>query len=95
MLVLTQVIEPNHAKEKIAIIDNEKRAFDDSIANIDQNLLEQIEDTNDTLEAVRDEYQNRISVQGCRSDLFWRVVGILLVTVMVKDRLSLILSVPD
>ena len=66
----------NHAKEKIAIIDNEKRAFDDAIANIDQNLLEQIEATNDTLEAVRDEYQNRISVQGCRSDLFWRVVGI-------------------
>ena len=40
-------IEP--CKEKIAIIDNEKRAFDDSIANLDQVLLQQISDTNDTL----------------------------------------------
>ena len=66
----------NYAKEKIAIIDNEKRAFDDAISNLDQNLLQQIEDTNDTLEAVRDEYQKRIDVQECRSDLFWRVIGI-------------------
>ena len=66
----------NHAKEKITIIDNEKRAFDDAISNLDQVLLQQIEDTNDTLEKVEQEYANRIDVVGCRSDLFWRVVGI-------------------
>ena len=66
----------NHAKEKITIIDNEKRAFDDAISNLDQVLLTQIEDTNDTLEKVEQEYANRIDVIGCRSDLFWRVVGI-------------------
>ena len=66
----------NHAKEKIAIIDNEKRAFDDAIANLDQVLLRQIEDTNDTLRKVEEEYANRIDAVGCRSDLFWRVVGI-------------------
>ncbi len=65
-----------HAKEKIAIIDNEKRAFDDAIANIDQSLLQQIKDTNDTLEKVEEEYGKRIDVQNCKSDLFWRVVGI-------------------
>ena len=61
----------NHAKEKITIIDNEKRAFDDAISNLDQVLLQQIEDTNDTLEKVEQEYANRIDVVGCRSDLFW------------------------
>ena len=66
----------NHAKEKIAIIDNEKRAFDNAIANLDQVLLQQIEDTNDTLEAVEVEYGRRIDIQECRSDLFWRVIGI-------------------
>ena len=66
----------NHAKEKIAIIDNEKRAFDDAIANIDQVLLQQIEDTNNTLEKVEEEYGKRIDVQNCKSDLFWRVIGI-------------------
>ena len=66
----------NHAKEKIAIIDNEKRAFDDSIANLDQVLLQQISDTNDTLKAVEVEYGKRIDEQNCKSDLFWRVVGI-------------------
>ena len=66
----------NHAKEKITIIDNEKRAFDDAISNLDQVLLQQIKDTNDTLEKVEEEYANRIDVIGCRSDLFWRVVGI-------------------
>ena len=66
----------NHAKEKIAIIDNEKRAFDDAISNLDQVLLQQIEDTNDTLRKVEEEYANRIDAVGCRSDLFWRVVGI-------------------
>ena len=65
-----------HAKEKIAIIDNEKMAFDDAIANLDQTLLQQIEDTNDTLEKTEQEYGKRIDVQNCKSDLFWRVVGI-------------------
>ena len=66
----------SHAKSKIIIIDNEKRAFDDAISNLDQNLLTQIKETNDTLEKVKEEYRNRIDVQGCMSDLFWRVIGI-------------------
>ena len=71
-----QVIEINHRKEKIAIIDNEKKTFDDSIINLDQVLLQQISDTNDTLEKVEVEYGKRIDEQNCKSDLFWRVVGI-------------------
>ena len=66
----------NHAKEKITIIDNEEKLFDDLISNLDQVLLQQIEDTNDTLEKVEEEYGKRIDEQNCKSDLFWRVVGI-------------------
>ena len=64
------------AKQKITVIDNNKIPFDESIRNIDRDLHDQIETTNDTLEVVEQEYQKRIDVQGCRSDLFWRVVGI-------------------
>jgi len=64
------------AKLKITLNDNEKIPFDEAIKNVDRNLQRIIVETNDTLENVRDEYQDRIDVQNCRSDLFWRVTGI-------------------
>jgi len=64
------------AKLKITLSDNEKIPYDESIKNVDRNLQKIIVETNDTLEKVRDEYQKRIDVQNCRSDLFWRVTGI-------------------
>ena len=66
----------NQAKLKITVIDNNKIPYDESIKNVDRNLQNIIVETNDTLEKVRDEYQKRIDVQNCRSDLFWRVTGI-------------------
>ena len=66
----------NQAKLKITVIDNNKIPYDESIKNVDRNLQNTIVETNDTLEKVRDEYQKRIDVQNCRSDLFWRVTGI-------------------
>ena len=66
----------DQAKAKITILDNNKIPYDESIRNVDRNLHDQIELTNDTLEVVEQEYQKRIDVQGCRSDLFWRVVGL-------------------
>ena len=64
------------AKLKITLNDNEKIPFDEAIKNVDRNLQRIIVETNDTLEKVRDEYQKRIDVQNCRSDLFWRVTGV-------------------
>ena len=64
------------AKLKITLNDNEKIPFDEAIKNVDRNLQRIIVETNDTLENVRDEYQDRIDVQNCRSDLFWRVTGV-------------------
>jgi len=66
----------NQAKLKITVIENNKIPYDESIKNVDRNLQNIIVETNDTLEKVRDEYQKRIDVQNCRSDLFWRVTGI-------------------
>jgi len=66
----------DQAKLKITVIDNNKIPYDESIKNVDRNLQNIIVETNDTLEKVRDEYQKRIDVQNCRSDLFWRVTGI-------------------
>ncbi len=64
------------AKLKITVIDNNKIPYDESIKNVDRNLQNTIVATNDTLEDVKSEYQKRIDVQECRSDLFWRVTGI-------------------
>ena len=64
------------AKLKITISDNEKIPYDEAIKNVDRNLQSIIVQTNNTLESVRDEYQKRIDVQNCRSDLFWRVTSV-------------------
>ena len=66
----------DNAKAKITIIDSQKIAFDEGIKNIDQDLLTLIKETNDTLIEVKNQYQKRISDQGCKSDLFWRVIGV-------------------
>ena len=66
----------DQAKLKITVIDNNKIPYDESIKNVDRNLQNTIVATNDTLEDVKSEYQKRIDVQECRSDLFWRVTGI-------------------
>jgi len=66
----------NEAKLKITVLDNNKIPYDESIKNVDRNLQNIIEETNATLPPVRTAYQNRIDVQGCTSDLFWRVTGI-------------------
>ena len=70
----------DQAKLKITVIDNEKIPYDESIKNVDRNLQNIIVATNDTLENVKSEYQKRIDDQNCRSDLFWRVIGIGTVT---------------
>jgi len=73
----------DQAKLKITISDNEKIPYDEATKNVDRNLQNIIVETNNTLEKVKEEYQKRIDVQNCRSDLFWRVTGI--TTVMDGD----------
>ena len=66
----------DEAKRKISILDTAKIPYAKATTNLDRNLHDQITETNDTLYAVRDAYDERIDVQGCRTDLFWRLTGI-------------------
>lgn len=61
-------------KEQILITDALKEDYDKAVISIDNDLLNDITTVNNTLYAVQSAYQNRIN-NGCRSDLFWRVVG--------------------
>ena len=62
-------------QKNILIKDVGKEKYDASIVSIDADLFVQIEDVNDKLQDVKDAYQARVNV-GCRTDMFWRVLGI-------------------
>lgn len=66
----------NESKAKISVLDQAKGPYAKAAKNIDQNLHNQITSVNDTLYATRDAYDERIDVQQCRTDLFWRLTGI-------------------
>lgn len=61
-------------KEQILITDALKEDYDNAVKSIDTDLLNDITIVNDTLIGVQSAYQDRIDA-GCRTDLFWRVVG--------------------
>ena len=44
--------------------------------NLDRACHDLITPVNDTIYAVRDAYDERVDDQECRSELFWRLVGI-------------------
>ena len=66
----------DECKAKISVLDQAKGAYVKATTNIDQNLHDQITPVNDTIYATRDAYDERIDVQQCRTDLFWRLTGI-------------------
>ncbi len=66
----------DESKAQISVLDAAKIPYFHATRNLDRVLVKRTDDVNDTLEAVKTEYQNRIDVQGCRSDLFWRLTGI-------------------
>lgn len=64
-----------HFKTQILLTDAEKELYDKGIVNIDGDLNDDINFTNDAIQAVKDAYQARID-SGCRTDLFWKLTGI-------------------
>ena len=79
-------------KEQILITDALKEDYDNAVKSIDSDLLGDIETVNNTLVGVQSAYQDRID-SGCRTDLFWRVVGFDTSTgeySLVVDKLSII-----
>ena len=61
-------------RDQIISVDAEKGQYDTAINILDNDLLFKINEVNNTLYATQTAYQDRINV-GCRTDLFWRVVG--------------------
>lgn len=73
--ISTAASQENVHVERIIVLDNAKNEYVDAIRRIDGTLLSTVDEVNDSINAVNDAYQNRIDT-GCRTDLFWRLVGI-------------------
>lgn len=64
-----------YAKSQIITLDNKKEPYDVGIERADRFLVRRVMPVNDSINVVRDSYQARVD-DGCRTDLFWRLVGI-------------------
>ena len=60
--------------DHIVEVDAEKELYDSAIAKIDNELTSELDEVNQTIGDVLDAYEARITC-GCRTDMFWRVVG--------------------
>ena len=70
------MIVQDEAKRQISVLDTAKIPYTNATKNLDRALHNLITPVNDTLYATRDAYDQRVDVQNCRSDLFWRLTGI-------------------
>ena len=68
------------AKSQIIVLDNKKDPYDVGIERADKFLLQKTDEVNDSIFAAEDAFNARIA-SGCRSDLFWRIVGIATVVI--------------
>jgi len=62
-------------KEQILITDALKEDYDSAIQSVDSDLISDIDFVNNTIVGVQSAYNARI-VGACRTDMFWRVVGV-------------------
>ena len=62
-------------KEQILITDALKEDYDSAIRSVDADLISDIDFVNNTIVGVQSAYNARI-VGACRTDMFWRVVGV-------------------
>ena len=62
-------------QSRVVIIDNDKLPYDQAINKLDKDLFDQCIDVNRAFGVVETAYQDRID-NGCRSDLFWRIIDI-------------------
>jgi hypothetical protein len=62
-------------KEQILITDALKEDYDSAIRSVDADLISDIDFVNNTIVGVQSAYNARI-VGACRTDMFWRFVGI-------------------
>jgi hypothetical protein len=75
--------EINEILERIIELDGSKIPYDESIKKLDLDIVNSFVSINSGIDSVKDAYQNRINV-GCRTDMFWRVVGMTSTTYTVR-----------
>ena len=61
--------------DEIVVIDAAKELYDAAINIVDERLTTELDVVNESISDVQRAYENRI-VSGCRTDVFWRVIGI-------------------
>ena len=61
--------------DEIIVIDTQKEDFDGAISTLDNRLVNQINEVDQTLADVQTAYQSRVNV-GCRTDMFWALAGV-------------------
>ena len=69
--------------EKITVLDLKKRPHEEMVETVDKDVVEIIDSANNRIIDKQTAYQDRID-SPCRTDLFWRVVGITSDTVQTK-----------
>ena len=62
-------------QSRVVIIDNDKLPYDQAIAKLDKDLLDQCNEVNVSFNNVETAYNDRI-VGVCKTDMFWRVTAI-------------------
>ena len=66
----------DESKRQISVLDVAKIPYHKATKNLDRACHALITPVNDSIYEVRNAYDERIDVQGCRTDLFWRLSGI-------------------
>ena len=61
--------------DEIVLIDTKKEDYDGAISTLDNRLVNQINEVDQTLADVQTAYQARVNV-GCRTDTFWALTGV-------------------
>jgi len=73
---LQQALESiDDLQSRVVIIDNDKLPYDQAIAKLDKDLLDQSDEVNVSFNNVETAYNDRI-VGVCKTDMFWRVTQI-------------------
>lgn len=65
----------NYIADEIVVTDTQKEDVDGAISTLDNRLVNQINEVDQTLADVQTAYQARVNV-GCRTDMFWALAGV-------------------
>jgi hypothetical protein len=65
----------NYIADEIVLTDTKKEDYDGAISTLDNRLVNQINEVDQTLADVQTAYQARVNV-GCRTDTFWALTGV-------------------